>query len=202
MSRYGIPPVRAFGVTVGELKRYAKEVGVSHALAEALWASGWYEARLLAAFVGDASKVTVRQMDDWAKGFDNWAVVDTVCFALFDRAPGAWRMVRRWANAKPEFTRRAAFALVWSLTVHDKAAPDRAFLACLPLVERAATDDRHFVMKAVSMALRAIGKRNQVLRPAAIATAQRLAALDSASARAIGREAVRELTGRRAARPR
>jgi 3-methyladenine DNA glycosylase AlkD len=154
MVRYGIPPVRAFGVSVGDLKRYARTLGVDHALAEGLWASGWYEARLLAAFVGDPRQVTARRMDAWARDFDSWAVVDTVCFSLFDRAPNAWRMVPRWAASPREFVRRAAFALIWSLTVHDKQAADEAFLGCLPLIERAATDDRHFVAKAVSMALR------------------------------------------------
>ena len=32
----------------------------------ALWESGWYEARLLAALVGDPARVTPRQMNAWA----------------------------------------------------------------------------------------------------------------------------------------
>lgn len=193
MEGFGIPAVRAFGVTVGELRDYGKQIGSNHELSLELWASGWYEARLLAAFVGDASKVTARQMDAWAKEFDNWGVVDTVCFALFDRAPDRWRMPPKWAKARAEFTKRAAFALIWSLTGHDRQAPDSAFRACFPLIEAGATDERHFVLKAVSMALRAIGKRRASLRPEVVDLAEKLAASKLKSARTIGKETLREV---------
>jgi 3-methyladenine DNA glycosylase AlkD len=61
-------------------------------------------------------------------------------------------------------------------------------------VERAATDDRHFVKKAVNMSLRAIGKRNPELNDAALTVARRLAASQDATARWVGKDAMRELT--------
>ncbi|MFG0320228.1 MAG: DNA alkylation repair protein, partial [Planctomycetota bacterium JB042] len=157
--------------------------------------SGRYEARLLAAFVDEPARVTSKQMDDWARDFDDWATVDTVCFHLFDRAPAAWKKPKTWAAARAEFKKRAAFALLWSLSVHDRDAPDDAFLAALPLIEAAARDDRNFVKKGVDMALRAIGKRNRALNAAAVALAARLGASDDVTARWIGRHAHRELTG-------
>jgi 3-methyladenine DNA glycosylase AlkD len=193
MARYAIPSQNAFGVPVGEVKKYGKALGTDHRLALELWASGRYEARLLAAFVGDPAALTVRQMNAWCADFDSWAVVDTVCFHLFDRSPHAWGRIGPWAKRKPEFVRRAAFALVWGLTVHDKEASDAAFLDCLPLVEIAAIDERNFVKKAVSMALRAIGKRNRTLHAAALETARRLAAEETGAGPWIGRTALREL---------
>jgi hypothetical protein len=99
--------------------------GTNHALALGLWDSGWYEARLRAAFVGDPSQLTLAQMNQWADEFDNWAVVDTVWFSLFDRSSHAWMVIPRWAKAEAEFKKRAALALIWSLTVHDSSASDR-----------------------------------------------------------------------------
>lgn len=113
---------------------------------------------MLATLVDDSSAVTVAQMNAWARDFDNWGICDTACFALFDRSPHAWSRVRAWADAKPLFTRREAFALLWGLTVHDKAAPDRAFLECLPLIETAALDERDLVKKGVDMALGGAGR--------------------------------------------
>ena len=89
MARYGIPSDGAYGVTVGELRAFAKGIGRNHALAQALWSSGRYEARMLAAFVDDPAEVTVAQMNAWAGDFDSWAICDTACFALFDRSPHA-----------------------------------------------------------------------------------------------------------------
>jgi 3-methyladenine DNA glycosylase AlkD len=193
LKRYGITAARPFGVSVGDLRKYAKTVGTDHDLAQSLWASGRYEARLLAIFVDDPERVTVRQMNAWAADFDNWALVDTACFALFDFTPHAWKRVPVWARSKAEFTKRAAFALLWSLSVHDRDAADARFVDGLKRIEVAATDDRHLVKKAVNMALRAIGKRNAKLNAAAIATGERLATLDDATARWIGAHALREL---------
>jgi 3-methyladenine DNA glycosylase AlkD len=51
------------------------------------------------------------------------------------------------------------------------------------------------VKKAVNMALRATGKRNPALNAAAIAVARRLADSAQATARWVGKDALRELTG-------
>jgi 3-methyladenine DNA glycosylase AlkD len=71
---------------------------------------------------------------------------------------------------------------------------DEPFLPCLPLVERAATDARNFVKKAVSWALRAVGRRNRALNRAALTVARRLSASPETAARWVGRNALRDLT--------
>ena len=196
MARFGIPSTNALGVTVGDMRRYAKTIGKDHALAERLWKTGVYEARFMAAFVDDPAAVTPAQMEKWAGDFDSWAVCDTVCFALFDRTPHAWKKVHAWAGARPEFKRRGAFALLWALSVHDKQAPDAPFLACLPLIEAGALDERDYVKKGVDMALRTLGKRNPNLRRAAIELATRLRDASEGAQAWIGRSTLRELAAR------
>ena len=195
MARYGLPSDKAFGITMSQLKALATLVGRNHDLAADLWATGLYDARMAAALIDDPAQVTAAQMDRWCKDFDNWGIVDTVCFALFDRTPHAWAKVSKWATKQPEFEKRAAFALLWGLTTHDKTAPDAKYIDGLKLIEQAATDERHYVKKAVNMALRAVGKRNKALNTAAVAVAQRLAVSDDSSASWNGRDALRELSG-------
>lgn len=193
MARYAIPSDRAFGVPVGTIRQIAKVVGPSHELAEALWQSGHYEARMLATFVDEPERVTARQMERWCKDFDSWAICDTACFALFDRTPHAFPKLEQWAKRKDEFVKRAAFALLASLTVHDKAAPDAAFLRCLPLIEKGADDSRNFVKKSVNWALRSVGKRSAALNRACIELSERLASRTEAAPRWVGKDALREL---------
>ncbi len=193
MARYAIPSDKAYGISVGALRQKAKALGHNHALALALWDTDRYEARMLATFIDEPERVTSAQMDRWCRDFDNWAIVDTACFALFDRVPQAWNKVTQWADQRDEWVKRAAFALLWSLTTHDRVSDDPPFLRALKLIERGATDDRHFVSKAVNMALRAVGKRNAALNVAAIETAQRLAACTDAAPRWVGQHALREL---------
>jgi 3-methyladenine DNA glycosylase AlkD len=193
MARYAIPSDKAFGVTVGALKKYAQGLGRNHELALGLWETDKYEARMLAGFVDEPERVTPAQMDRWCRDFDSWAVCDHACFHLFDRTPHAWDKIEPWSRQSGEFAKRAAFALLWGLTVHDKRAGDDKFAHGLRLVERAANDERNFVKKAVNMALRAIGKRKPALHAAAVATAARLAASSNATARWVGKDALREL---------
>jgi len=194
MARYAIPSDRAFGVSMGKIQAMAKRLGRDHALAAALWKTGWYEARTLAAFVAEPERFTPAHMDRWCRDFDSWAICDTVCFHLFDRTPHAFRKVARWSRRNEEFVRRAAFALLASLALHDRENGDAAFRRCLPLIARAASDPRNFVKKGVSWALRGVGHRSRSLHAASVALARRLAVSEEPAARWVGRDALRDLT--------
>jgi 3-methyladenine DNA glycosylase AlkD len=196
LARYAIPAQRAFGVAVGAMRKLARDLGRDHDLAEDLWQTGWYEARMLACFLDDPQCVTPAQMDRWCRDFDSWAICDTACFHLFDRTPHAFRKVKQWARRKEEFVKRAGFALLASLALHDKDADDELFAECLPLVERAASDERNFVKKGVNWALRAVGRRSRELHSLAVALARRLADSADAAPRWVGKDALRELTRR------
>ncbi|MBF6024615.1 DNA alkylation repair protein [Lysobacter niastensis] len=201
MARYAIPSEHAFGVSMAHIQQLAKQLGRSHALADALWDTGWYEARMLAAYVDEPARVTSSQMDRWCRDFDNWAICDTLCFALFDRAPHAWKKVPLWAGRRDEFVKRAAFALLASLALHDREAADAQFLHGLELIERESGDDRNFVKKGVSWALRSIGRRRSPgLRTAALATAKRLAESQEPAARWVGKDALRDFAKAQAKR--
>jgi 3-methyladenine DNA glycosylase AlkD len=176
MARYGINVENAFGVSVYELRRVAKRLGTDHDLALSLWATGNHEARLLACFVDDPAAVTEKQLEAWAADFDSWDVCDMATTDLFDKTVHAWPTAVAWAGRDEEWVKRGGFALMAGLAVHDKSAPDQAFLELLPLIEREACDDRNFVRKAVNWALRNIGKRNRALNSAAIACAERIRA--------------------------
>lgn len=194
MARYGIVADKVFGVSVSTLQQLARRLGRDHDLAAALWKTGWYEARMLTSFIDDPARITPAQMDRWARDFDNWAICDTVCFHLFDRTPHAWQKVEQWSRRRDEFVKRAGFALLAGLSLHDKRAGDEAFLRSLVLVERAAADDRNFVKKGVSWALRVIGRRNQALNAAAVEVSRRLAESSKPAARWVGKGALKELT--------
>src|SRR5688572_24534678 len=133
MLRYGLPNDKALGVAVGAIQQLGKKLGRSQELAEALWATDVYEARLLAAFVGEPDQLTPAGMDRWCRDFDNWGVVDTVCFKLFDQSPHAWTRVEKWAKLKGEQQKRAGFVMLACLAAHTEGIPDERFLEFFPL---------------------------------------------------------------------
>jgi len=195
MARFGIAGERRLGLSMPAMRRIARTLGRDHDLALQLWATGVPDARIVAGMVADPARLTSRQMDAWAQGFESWDVCDQVCGSAFLASPQAWDKVAQWAARPEAFVRRAAFSLLATLAVHDKSADNAAFVHALALIEDAAGDERNFVKKAVNWALRNIGKRNPALNQAAIDAARRIQAQGTRSARWIAADALRELTG-------
>ncbi len=193
MARFGITGSGRLGVSVPDLRKIAKGHRREHALALGLWETGIPDAMILASMVDDPVQVTAEQMDAWVADFQSWDVCDQVCMNLFDRTPHALAKVREWAERDEEFVRRAAFALIACVAWHDKSAADDVFVELLPVIETGADDERNFVKKAVSWALRHIGKRNATLHPRAIACAERIERRDGKAARWVARDVLREL---------
>ena len=132
-------------------------------------------------------------MDRWCKDFDSWGICDTVCFSLWDRTPHAMAKIRQWSRRREEFVKRAAFALLASVALHDKAMSDAAFVKSLPIIERGAADGRNFVKKGVSWALRLVGRRSRALHKSSIALSSRLAASTNPAERWVGKDALKDL---------
>lgn len=193
MARFGITSARTFGVSMATMQPLLRRLGSDQALAEALWASGWHEARIVAGLVAVPAACTPALMNRWVAAFDNWAVTDSTCLHLFSRAPQAWTRVGAWSRRRGEFQRRAAFALLAALAVHDRAADDARFVRALDLVVDGAADPRPYVRKAVNWALRQIGKRSERLRGHALEACDRVSSVGTPGARWIAADARREL---------
>lgn len=194
MARFGINPTNTLGISIPTLRKMGREIGTDHDLAKQLWDSGIHEARILAAMIDDPEEVTVNQMESWVKDFDSWDVCDQCCSNLFDKTKFAHHKAAEWASRREEFVKRAGFALMAALAVHDKKANNRQFERYLPLIKRESGDERNFVKKAVNWALRQIGKRNLQLNRLAIETGKQIQKRESRAARWIASDALRELT--------
>lgn len=197
MSRFGINQNNNLGISVYHLRQLAKKVGVNHDIALQLWNSGIHDARLLACFIDDPLKINGQQMNAWAHDFDSWDICDQACTSLFDKSPYAWDMVFIWSKSDHEFVKRGAFSLLAGLAIHDVKSNDNRFLDCVSLIKKNAVDDRNYVKKAVSWAVRNIGKRNLFLNKLMIKLSQEIIELESRSARWIARDALGELTSER-----
>jgi len=195
MAKFGINPDNTYGVSIPELRKIAKNSGKNHALALKLWASGIHEARILASIIDDSKMVTEEQMKSWVIDFDSWDVCDQCCLNLFNKTAFAHKKVIEWSKRDEEFVKRAAFALIAILAVHDKKLDDKELEKFLSLIKQEAKDERNYVKKAVNWALRQIGKRNANLNKAAINAAKEIQKYESKAAKWIACDALRELTG-------
>ncbi|MBK7758580.1 MAG: DNA alkylation repair protein [Deltaproteobacteria bacterium] len=111
-----------------------------HQPRQALWDSEIYEGPAARRVRGRARRPAPATLERWLLDLDSWAICDTLCFHLLDRAPEAWDHVVAWAHRPEELVRRAAFALLAALALHDKQSPDARFVATFPLIQAAADD--------------------------------------------------------------
>ena len=194
MARYGITPENTYGASIPNLRKIAKEIGISHKLAQQLWITDIRETRILASMIDDLDMVTEEQMENWVNEFNYWEICDQCCMNLFEKTKFAYKKAVEWSSREKEFIKRAGFVLMARLAVSDKKADDDKFEKFFPVIKREATDDRNYVKKAVNWALRQIGKRSLNLNSKAINAAKEIQGMDSKSVKWIASDALRELT--------
>jgi 3-methyladenine DNA glycosylase AlkD len=192
MARVGIDVSRALGVSIPDVRAEAKRCGIDHDLATELWRTGIHEACILATLVADPARLGDEQMESWVGDLSSWDLCDFLADVI-GASPGGRKKIRAWARRPEGFVKRCAFSMIARRAVWAKDATDREFVGYLPLIRRAATDERNEVKKGVSWALRQIGKRNRALHAAAIDEAEGILLLGTPSARWIARDVIREL---------
>jgi len=193
MARFGINTGSALGIKVTDLRKFARFIQKDHNLARDLWKSGIHEARILAAIVADHKRISREEIEEWARDFNSWDLVDQTCNNLIRKTEFAHDLALEWSGREEEFIRRAGFSLMAVLAVHDKGAPDGVFENYLAVIETGAGDERNFVMKSVNWALRQIGKRSPYLGKKAINCAEKIKEQETKNARWIASNALREL---------
>jgi 3-methyladenine DNA glycosylase AlkD len=193
MRRFGINVKNGFGTSSQFYKSLAKKYKKNHEVALLLWQTGVHDARILAGYLADPKKLTIKQMNEWMQDFNSWDICDSTLMRLFNYSPLAYDLAFKWVNQEGEYQRRAGFVLMASISVHDKNREDKDFIAFFPLIKKYSSDERNFVKKAVNWCIRQIGKRNIELNKAAINLSEELLLSESKSAQWIAKGALREL---------
>lgn len=216
MMRFGIQGGTMLGISMPILRKMAKDIKKispcakasgdkatidHHQIALELWDTGIHEAKILASMVDEPEKVTAKQMDNWIKDFDSWDVCDQVCMNLFDKTEFAFQKCLEWSSRKPEFEKRAGFALMAAFAWHRRDIDDKKIAEFFPYIIKESTDGRNYVKKAVNWALRQIGKRSVYLKKEAIKAAEKILRVaqddNSKTARWIANDAIRELENKK-----
>lgn len=192
-KKFGIVSNNSLGIYHKELKMIAKEIGKDNELALQLFDSGIYEGRLLCSKMFKPKDVTEYLMEKWVKTFENWEICDSFSMGLFSKSKFALSKILEWTKRKPEFEKRAGFAIIASYCMADKTSENELFEQFFSIIKREANDERVYVKKAVNWALRNIGKRNVDLNERAIETANEILEFESKPAKWIAKNALTEL---------
>lgn len=193
VTKMGIPADCSIGVSTGEVRALAKKVEKSNELADELWKTGLHEAKLLAVLVYDKKTVTSDKMEILMKDVYSWDLCDHLCKNLIIKIKGYETLIEKWCSHENTYYKRAAFTLIASDVVKNKKIAPDTIQAYLEIIRTYSDDEREHVKKAVSWALREIGKKDYEWQEKAIIIAHELRETGSKPQRWIGNDALKEL---------
>lgn len=160
-----------FGVSYAELGKLEKRIGRDQALAEALWASGNHDARVLATKVADPEATSGPLLDAWAEDLGDYVLTDAFSVLAARTAAAAGRM-RRWTEAEREWIAAAGWNVVGLVAAQPDRVDDSELAGWLDAIERSIAAAPNRTRHAMNQALISIGGH----RPALTARAKAVAA--------------------------
>lgn len=191
--RMGIPKESSIGVSTGDVRKLARQTGKSDELAFALWDTGYHEAKLLAVLLFDYKKMSDTDIERLMSDVVSWDLCDHLCKNLVIKMKGKDRFIEEWVTSAQIYKKRAAFTLIAALAVHDKKLSNDTLDHYLALISEHSDDEREHVKKAVSWALREIGKKDFNYNEKALLLAYDLAENGNKAQKWIAKDAIKEL---------
>ncbi|MBQ9991222.1 MAG: DNA alkylation repair protein [Lachnospiraceae bacterium] len=191
--RMGIPEEYCIGVSTGEVRNIAKKTGKSNALAFELWNTGYHEVRLLAVLVFDKKGIVHSDIENLMGEVISWDLCDHLCKNLIVKMKDYEEFIYKWIISTHIYKKRAAYTLIATSAIHNKKLSNDTLDDYLKLIRDDSDIAHEHVKKAVSWALREIGKRDFDYNEKALLVAHEL--LDSGNKTQIwiAKDAIKEL---------
>lgn len=191
--KMGIPENGCIGVSTGDVRALAKKIGKSDDLAGELWKSGVHEARLLAALLFDAKKISDAEITALMNDVVLWDLCDHLCKNLIVKRKDYDVLIGKWIDSDKIYCKRAAFTLIAACAVHDKNVSEEKLDTYLQWIRQYSSDPREHVKKAVSWALREIGKIDFSYNEKAVLLAHEWKECGDKTQKSIAADALKEL---------
>ena len=174
-------------------KGLAKKAGKSQELAFELWNTKYHEARMLAVLLMNPKATTDAEAERLLLDVVSRDLCDHLCKNLFLKMKSRDNFIAKWIREPQLYKKRAAFVLIAASVIHDRKLTDETVDGYLELVTQYADDGREHVKKAVSTALREIGKRTFIIMKRRFCWRMKWMEGESKALRWIGKDAAKEL---------
>ena len=175
--------LKSYGIGLAQLRKLSKRIGRDHKLAEQLWKSNVYDAKIIGLLVDDPKQLTREQVEQQVENLDGGylAHVFSTCNATLPKASFAFELACEWMDNKDRVRRRCAWGLMYEFSkFKGKKAPDDGFfLECIERIQNSIHDDKDmWVRESMNGALMGMGLRNRKLNKAAIKAAKAIGPVD------------------------
>lgn len=182
----GTAGMRSFGIGLTRLRQLAKRIGRDRDLAQALWKTDVYDARILALLIDDPARMTrdqaERQVEELAGGM--LAHVFASCDATLAKTSFVIELAHDWVHSDDPVRRACGYGLLYEVSkLSGKKAPSEAFfLAHVERISDRIHGESEGVRLAMGTALMGIGKRSTALNEAALRVARAVGPIEFTSA--------------------
>ena len=191
--KMGIPEEYSTGVSTAVVRAIAKKTGKSNELAKELWNSGYHEAKLLSVLVFDKKTISHDEIEKIICDVQSWDLCDHLCKNLIIKLKSYDEFISNWITSTHTYKKRAAFTLIASSVVHNKTITNDTLDDYLRIVQEYSDSEHEHVRKAISWALREIGKKDFTYNEKAILLAHELKESGNKNKMWIAKDALKEL---------
>lgn len=191
--RMGIPEEYSIGVSTAIIRSIAKKIGKSNELAYELWRTGYHEARLLAVLLFEKDNLYMEDIENLMTDVISWDLCDHLCKNLIIKLIDYDNFIVEWVTSSQTYKKRATFVLMASSVIHDKDISNDRLDDYLQLICKNSQDRHEHIKKAISWALREIGKKDFNYNEKALLLAYELKNNGNKTQVWIGKDAIKEL---------
>ncbi|WP_440895452.1 DNA alkylation repair protein [Amphibacillus sp. Q70] len=189
----GIPKAFSIGVPTTTVRKMAKKINKSNALAWQLWETKYHGAKLLAVLLFDINQLSDEDIEFLMSEVISWDLCDHICKNLLIKRADYNKFIRKWMDSSKIYYKRAAFTLMASAVIHDKGITDNRIDDYLQLINEYSETEHNHVKKAVAWALREIGKIDFTYNEKALLLAYHLKESGSKAQVWIAKNVIKEL---------
>jgi 3-methyladenine DNA glycosylase AlkD len=173
--------LKSFGIGLTQLRKMAKQIGRDHTLAQTLWKTDVYDAKVLGLLIDDPKQLSREQAEDQVEDLDSGmlAHVFASCNATLAKTPFAFELACDWMESKDDTRRRCGFTLLYELSKKNPKGMDDAYLlGRIKHIRDTIHGEETWVREAMLGALMGVGKRNKELNTAAVSAAKAIGPVD------------------------
>lgn len=191
--KMGIPETCSIGVSTTIIRSLAKKTEKSNELAFELWDTGYHEARLLAVLLFNPKNITLSDIDQLMSDVISWDLCDHLCKNLIIKLQNYKDLIFSWISSDHVYKKRGAFTLIASAAIHDKKISTETLDTFLTLIYENSNYEQEHIKKAISWALRELGKRDFEYNEKALTVAHDLMENGTKAQVWIAKDAIKEL---------
>lgn len=158
--KMGIPALNCLGVPLQDIRQLAKTIGHSNQLGFQLWKSQYHDAKLLAVLIFEYKQMTFDDINLLIKDVISWDLCNHLCKNLIIKIKGYQLLIPQWVTSQHIYVKRAAFVLLACDVIHNKNILDSTLDTYLHFIRDYSHDEHIHIKKAISAALKEIGKKD------------------------------------------